>query len=108
MYDFDGYGLSFSKGLTSFANELKMWSRRKFGNLSRHIGMIQKEMKELSLQTKSNEVIQKYRLLGKNLDCLLLLDEYLWRQRSWAQWLHVEDMNIKFFHRKTSQLWDRR
>lgn len=88
--------------LKNCAQYLKLWGSKTFGNISRQIKDVQKELEDLNKCPRLGEVRSSITRVENELNRLLALDEYYWRQRARVEWLRSGDRNTKIFHSKVS------
>lgn len=102
-----GDGKIFEEALRRCAESLKTWGANTFGNIPKKVKLAQKELEELNASLWSAEIKKRILLKEKELDRLLALEEYYWKQRSWSEWLRGGKRNTKFFHSKATQRWNK-
>lgn len=98
--DVQGDGRLLLEKLSSCTAYLKSWSAVTFGNIPRRIIALSKEVEKLN--NLPSWADHKARLLKveKELDGVLALEEYYYKQRSRTEWLKGGDRNTKFSHSK--------
>lgn len=88
-----------SKSLEIVTTNLRQWSSQNFGNVTRHIEELKKEIERFEWDDPIHN--RDYILAAKReLDEVLYREEMMWLQRSCITWLHEGDRDTKYFHWK--------
>jgi hypothetical protein len=85
--------------LETVANELQKWSSENFGNVTKRIVGLRKEIE----RPEWNDPVQNRDHIleaKRELEEIFYQEEMLWLQRSCITWLREGDRNTKYFHRK--------
>ena len=77
--------------------DLETWGSSKSKLETEEIKRLQKKLELLNASEMTKESRNKFLLLSKQLDDLLLKQEIFWRQRSRVFWLKYGDRNLNFF-----------
>ena len=80
---------------------LVRWSQT-LGNSKEQIELKYTELEALTSMNLVENQNQIHKVQDE-INCLLLQDEFFWRQRSRVIWLPVGDKNTKYFHQRASQ-----
>ncbi|KAF7129888.1 hypothetical protein RHSIM_Rhsim10G0112100 [Rhododendron simsii] len=94
------------KKLRRCKEELKDWSRQKFGNLRIRIATTKEKLLEVQKRLEygfNTDIMALERTLIKQLEDLWQKDAMYWHQRSRIKWLQMGDKNSRFFHLSTIQ-----
>ncbi|KAF7148704.1 hypothetical protein RHSIM_Rhsim03G0167500 [Rhododendron simsii] len=94
------------KKLRKCKEELKDWSRQKFGNLRIRIATTKEKLLEVQKRLEygfNTDIMALEKSLIKQLEDLWQKDAMYWHQRSRIKWLQMGDKNSRFFHLSTIQ-----
>ena len=88
---------------------LKNWSKNSFGNITKQLGIVRKNLREAEAKAMQNGRGQMDLVLSlkEELWSLLVQEEKLWQQRAKTAWLKDGDQNSKFFHSTASHYFRR-
>ena len=88
---------------------LKNWSKNSFGNITKQLGIVRKNLREAEAKAIQNGRGQMDLVLSlkEELRSLLVQEEKLWQQRAKTAWLKDGDQNSKFFHSTASHYFRR-
>ena len=88
---------------------LKKWSKNSFGNITKQLGIVRKNLREAEAKAIQNGRGQMDLVLSlkEELRSLLVQEEKLWQQRAKTAWLNDGDQNSKFFHSRASHRFRR-
>jgi exonuclease III len=88
--------------LSATLNHLHKWGIDKYGNIPRKIKKLQQDIHHLKGTIPDAIMLQKTKVLERELDELMKEDELWWAQRAKSNWLKTGDKNSRFFHIKAS------
>ncbi|KAG5537913.1 hypothetical protein RHGRI_025114 [Rhododendron griersonianum] len=94
------------KKLRGCKDNLKAWSRGKFGNLRLKIATIKEQLLDIQKRLEQGfnlDCEAKEKRLLSELEDLWQKDAMFWHQRSRIKWLQMGDKNSHFFHLSTIQ-----
>ena len=88
---------------------LKNWSKNSFGNITKQLGIVRKNLREAEAKAMQNGRGQMDLVLSlkEELRSLLVQEEKLWQQRAKTAWLKDGDQNSKFFYSRASHYFRR-
>ncbi|XP_057418992.1 uncharacterized protein LOC130713221 [Lotus japonicus] len=89
--------------ISGVGTALDGWGRSAFGDIPRKISDARVELQRLQRRIQTAEVVERTRVVERDLDVLLEQEEIMWSQRSRTTWLRHGDRNSRFFHQKASQ-----
>ena len=86
--------------ISSCNAQLTQWNKKEFGHVGNQIKSLRNRLQALENASEHNiEAIQSAR---KSLNSWLDIEEVMWKQRSWNNYLKEGDRNTSFFHTKAS------
>ncbi|CAM8918528.1 unnamed protein product [Rhodiola kirilowii] len=88
--------------LSHLSAQLKMWNKKSFGNVGKHLKRLKKELADVRLGPRTHGSIEKEKNIAKEIDDWLAREELMWAQRSRVSWLGEGDNNTRFFHLKAN------
>jgi hypothetical protein len=88
-----------STALMEITKDLKIWSREKFGHVTRRLEQLREKLDSLE---RDDPISNRAVILQTKteLDEQLHREEMMWLQRSRILWVKEGDRNTKYFHRK--------
>jgi len=91
-----------TKKLILCEKALKGWSSSKYGNISRTIQALSKQLKNLQInETPTNA--KEIQALQQKIDGLMEMEDVRWKQRAKRHWYKSGDRNTQFFHAWANQ-----
>ena len=92
-----------NRNLSCCQSNLKFWSQNSFGNITRKLNEVRKNLKKAkSMAAIGGDMNWVLNLKGE-LWVLLTQEEKLWQQRVKSAWLKDGDQNSKYFHSRAFQ-----
>ncbi|GJY00798.1 hypothetical protein Tco_0358950 [Tanacetum coccineum] len=98
MLEVDNQLVGIKHNLSFCATKLKQWSLPTFGNNTRKIDDITKEIQIIQTLPHTPGNFHRHRTLLQELETTWLREEMFWHQRSRVNWLNYGDCNSRFFH----------